>query len=154
MAAEDPYPIRKHPAHGVVFTTNTIVYLTVCTKDRRPWLASEEVHDLLRRVWKQATAWYIGRYVVMPDHLHLFAAPGMPELPLENWVTYWKSQFSKAHKNREHRWQSGHWDTRLRRWESYDQKWQYVVNNPIRHGLVAKSEDWPYQGELFELRWD
>jgi putative transposase len=89
----------------------------------------------------------------MPDHLHLFAAPGQLELPLENWVKYWKSQFSKRHGNRNHRFQTDHWDTRLRREESYEEKWQYVVNNAVRHGLVARAEDWPFQGEIFELRW-
>ena len=39
-------------------------------------------------------------------------------------------------------WQRHFWDTQLRRSESYDQKWQYVVENPVRAGLVARSEDW------------
>jgi putative transposase len=133
--------------------TPTIVFLTVCTKDRQPWLATADNHSLLRRVWTEATAWLVGRYMVMPDHLHLFAAPGHPELSLERWVQYWKSQFSKGHGNRAHRWQTDHWDTRLRSGESYDSKWEYVVNNPVRHGLVARAEDWPYQGEINELRW-
>jgi len=47
----------------------------------------------------------IGQYVLMPDHLHLFAAPnpvGEGEAPAEprsfdSWVRYWKSQFTKHH---------------------------------------------------------
>jgi REP element-mobilizing transposase RayT len=89
----------------------------------------------------------------MPDHLHLFVAPDDPEIPLENWVRYWKSCFSKQHGNREHRWQTDHWDTRLRAEESYDNKWDYVVQNPVRKGLVSEAEQWPFQGEIFELRW-
>lgn len=89
----------------------------------------------------------------MPDHLHLFAAPGQPELSLERWVTYWKSQFSKQVRARQYRWQTDHWDTRLRREESYEAKWEYAVNNPVRHGLVSHPNDWPFQGEIFELRW-
>jgi len=41
----------------------------------------------------------------------------------------------------------------LRRDESYAQKWEYVVNNPVRHGYAARSEDWSFQGELNSLRW-
>jgi len=37
---------------------------------------------------------YVGRYVVMPDHIHLFAAPGELQEPLENWIRFWKSQFN------------------------------------------------------------
>src|SRR4051794_34497053 len=88
-----PLPQRKHPIHRLVPTTAkpTIVFLTVCTKDRRPWLAHPDVHDAFRHVCSNAQAWLVGRYVVMPDHLHLFATPGTPELPLENWIRFWKS---------------------------------------------------------------
>jgi putative transposase len=146
---------RKHPAHGVLILPDqpTIVFLTVCTNGRIPWLAAPEVHDLIRSAWTDATAWMVGRYVIMPDHIHLFAAPSSPELPLENWVRYWKSMFSKKHGRPEHRWQTDHWDTRLRSGESYEEKWRYVVKNPERHKLIERAEDWPYQGEIYELRW-
>ena len=154
-APAEPRPSRRHPDHGILEIPNqsTIIFLTVCTKGRSPWLAAEEHHAILRSVWSEATAWLVGRYVLMPDHLHLFAAPGNPELPLENWVKYWKSQFSKANPNKGKRFQTDHWDTRLRQGDSYDEKWAYVVNNPVRHKLVAQPEDWPYQGVIFDLVW-
>lgn len=84
----------------------------------------------------------------------MFAAPGGLEITFDNWVRYWKSQFRKRHPDQSLRWQTDHWDTRLRSGEGYDQKWEYVVNNPVRHGLVGCAEQWPYRGELHELRWD
>jgi hypothetical protein len=36
---------------------------------------------------------------------------------------------------------------------SYDEKWEYVRSNPVRHSYVTDPADWPYQGELNELRW-
>ena len=131
----------------------TIVFVTVCAKDRRAWLATSAVHETLLRVWREGDAWLVGRYVVMPEHIHLFCAPGALDLPLANWVTYWKSRFTRLHGDPSHRWQSGFWDTRLRRHESYGEKWEYVRNNPVRHGLVTNAEEWPYQGELHELEW-
>ena len=95
----------------------------------------------------------MGRYVLMPDHLHLFAAPGPIDLPLENWIRYWKSQFSKRQQGLGGSWQVDHWDRRLRHEESYEQKWDYVRNNPVRAGLALSPEDWPFQGELNSLRW-
>jgi putative transposase len=130
------------------------VFLTVCTEGRSPWLAAPAVHDLLKDVWRNARAWLVGRYVIMPDHLHLFASPGELDLPFDNWVRYWKSQFTKRHRFRAHAWQTDHWDRRLRSEESYDGSWEYVMNNPVREGLVTSSEAWPFQGELCELRWD
>jgi len=146
---------RSRPAHGVHIDTfkPTIVFLTVCTKDRAPWLACDGVHKLLVEVWRNATAWLVGRYVIMPDHLHLFASPGRPQLPFENWVRYWKSQFTKRHGMPEQRWHSDHWDRRLRNDESYAEKWDYTRLNPVRHGLVARAEDWPFQGEIVSIRY-
>ncbi len=73
--------VRHHPVHGVHISSQkpTIVFLTVCTRNRSPWLATDEHHARLRSVWLQATAWRTGRYVLMPDHLHLLAVPGEPQ---------------------------------------------------------------------------
>jgi hypothetical protein len=35
--------------------------------------------------------------------------------------------------------------------ESYSQKWDYLKENPVRAGLVKKSDDWPFQGEIESL---
>jgi len=147
--------MRKHPVHGVLTVPNqpTIVFLTVCTKNRQPWLAASEVHNLLHSVWTSADAWLVGKYIIMPDHVHLFTAPGHKGIPLKNWVRYWKSQFSKQHGDPHHRWQPDYWDTRLRRSESYAGKWEYVSNNPVRHGLVQRAEDWSFQGQIYDLHW-
>jgi putative transposase len=148
-------PDRRHPSHAIRIRSDApaIVFLTVCTSDRRAWLATPENHAMLRSIWSQATAWRTGRYVLMPDHLHLFAAPGEPALPLENWVQYWKSQLSKVFKNPRRRWQTDHWDRRLRSGERYAEKWEYVRQNPVRRGLVQRADDWPFQGEVFDLDW-
>jgi putative transposase len=146
---------RKKPAHGVWIDPDrpTIVFVTVCTRDRLPWLATEENHRRLCEGWERAKAWLVGRYVLMPDHLHHFAAPGPLDLPLDTWVRYWKSQFTKVHREGSRNWQTDHWDTRLRSEESYEEKCWYVRNNPVRAGLVARAEEWPLQGELNRLEW-
>jgi REP element-mobilizing transposase RayT len=102
-----------------------------------------------------ASAWLVGRYVILPDHLHLFCAPnGIDAPPLERWMRFWKSLATRNMKEKAGTvWQRHHWDRQLRSGESYDDKWEYVRNNPVRHGYVADANDWPYQGELNELRW-
>lgn len=151
----EKFPIRKSPARGidVSWDDSVIVFLTVCTKDRVPWLAREACHELLREVWAESRAWNVGRYVIMPDHIHFFATPGETDVEIEAWIAYWKSQFTKRHGTADHRWQRSFWDRRLRSEVSYEQKWVYVRDNPVRHGLARQWEDWPYQGELLELRW-
>jgi putative transposase len=146
---------RKHPARGVFVSLGqpTIVFLTVCTKGREPWLAQEHVHKSLCDVWSNANAWLVGHYILMPDHLHLFCAPSNLEVSLNTWVAYWKRQLSCLHLPNTGGWQRNCWDTRLRREENYSNKWEYVRQNPVRKNLCANPEDWPYQGELKMLPW-
>ena len=49
-------------------------------------------------------------------------------------------------------WQEEFFDHVLRSSESYSEKWNYVRNNPLRHGLIANADDWPWQGQIEELR--
>ena len=50
-------------------------------------------------------------------------------------------------------WQKTFFDHLLRSSESYSEKWNYVRENPVRAGLVANAEDWPYVGEIFALEY-
>ena len=154
-AAGKDFPVRHRPTSGVFISSlgPTIVFVTVCTANRRPWLAQPVAHDALQRGWRAAESWLVGRYLLMPDHMHFFCAPRDESVPLARWVTYWKRLFTLETRNKEWEWQSHAWDTRLRRSESYAEKWDYVSNNPVRQKLVDRSEDWPYQGVLNELRW-
>jgi len=151
---KDP-PKRSHPTHGVRESTDgpTVVFLTVCTRHRVAWLADELVEKQLIHAWQQAQAWQVGRYVLMPDHIHLFAAFKDTAFDLDRWVRYWKSLFSKLHNHPDHRWQTDHWDTRMRSVSQFQEKWDYVKENPVRAGLVVESKLWPYQGTVFDWVW-
>jgi len=146
---------RHAPTRGVRIELGqpTIVFVTICTEKRQPWLTGPEVHSALVATWSAATAWLVGGYVLMPDHLHLFCAPRDLEMPLVNWVTYWKRQFTRRKVPGAGEWQRLFWDRRLRREESYAEKWAYVRENPLRAGLVKPGEAWPYEGVLNALRW-
>lgn len=148
-------PERGRPVHQPIIADgarSVIVFLTVCTADRQPILASPDMYELLLQAWQKADHWLVGRYVVMPDHIHLFCAPGTnPPESLQSWISYWKRLvfFSQGGSF----WQKNFWDTQLRHHESYDAKWKYVRQNPVRAGLVKHTDEWPYQGELNLLRW-
>ena len=155
MDTEHSHPTRKYPSKGVLILPNqpTIAFVTICAKKRIAWLADRECHSALRKAWAEADGWLVGRYVVMPDHIHLFAAPGAKDIEIEPWVQFWKSLVTRNLKDRAKGWQKGCLHHRLRRDESYEQKWQYVLDNPVRKGLVQDSRDWPFQGELEVLPW-
>ena len=148
-------PQRKHPSKGVLYfeSNPTIMFDTVCTKGRNSFLDNNEVHELLTEIWKETKGWIVGRYVLMPDHIHFFAGATEPFIEYENWVRYWKSQFTKRYEGNKFYWQANHWDRRMRDEEQYEEKWLYVLQNPVRHGLVSDADNWKFKGELNNLRW-
>ena len=148
--------VRKRPAHGVYISpvNPTIVYVTVCCDKRVPWLTTDHHHELLLDIWQDTSHWVVGRYVLMPDHLHLIAAPQDNAVEFDAWVKYWKSQFTKRNKNPKCVWQTDHWDTRIRSVSHFEERSIYMFDNPLRAGLVSDSEAWPFKGLVHELRWE
>jgi putative transposase len=89
----------------------------------------------------------VGRYVIMPDHIHLFVR-GTLDFCLRQWVRMLRRALATRIVAVPPHWQPGFFDHLLRNDESYAQKWEYVRQNPVRAGLVESAEDWPYQGEI------
>jgi hypothetical protein len=74
----EPESGRKHPPHHPFVERHNepiIIFLTICSKDRKRILASADVVSVLRNAWASAKSWLLGHYVIMPDHVHLFCAP-------------------------------------------------------------------------------
>jgi len=146
---------RRTPAKGVHVSLDgpNWVFLTVCTDKRERWLAQPSVQRALHNIWTNtATAWLVSDYLPMPDHLHLFCAPCELKFTIERWIAFWKDRFAKIHPDTG-TFQEVGFHHRLRDKESYAQKWQYVRENPTRHGLVERPEDWPFFGRVHEIRW-
>jgi REP-associated tyrosine transposase len=95
----------------------------------------------------------VGRYVILPDHLHLFVA--LPDdLKLGEWVGTLKRVLARSLERSESSdpvWQRGFFDHVLRSNESYAEKWNYVRENPVRAGLINKVDDWPFCGEIVNI---
>ena len=145
---------RRQPAKGVLIDRGkaTIVFVTVCAAHRAERLANDSVHQALLRAWREADAWIIRAYVIMPDHLHLFCSPVDEEVAIERWVTFWKRRFRTHVAANAPRFQSAAFHHRLRQDESYSAKWEYVRANPVRAGLVQTPAEWRFGGVLNELR--
>ena len=132
-----------------------IYFITTCTFKRRAILVSKEVAAMLIDEWLDAHSrhgWAIGRYVIMPNHVHFFCSAELGDKPLPIFMQRWKGWTSKriarelklSGRVRQEEFS----DHVLRSSESYSQKWDYVKENPVRAGLVQSSFEWPWQGEV------
>jgi putative transposase len=153
-------PARKQPAHHPPLhkpTCSTIIFLTVCTKNRRKILARHEVHELLLTCWSGADSGIVGRYVIMPEHIHLFCSPADRfQTPLSKWIFRWRAAVTRQWPDESEKpiWQKDFFDRQLHKGESYEQKWNYVFENPVRAGFVKNPMAWVYQGEVNPLSWN
>lgn len=84
--------------------------------------------------------WWIDLFLLMPDHVHALLAFPKAE-GLGTVIRMWKGYQTKVLNLR---WQEGFFDHRIRSYESAEEKRHYIRMNPVRVGLVEKSEDWPY----------
>jgi len=138
-----------------------LYFVTFNTLLKRPLLANDSVHTAFRNYAERGLEFNVatGRYVLMPDHVHVFVRIGR-DMALRRWESGLKHCLGKALSGLGHKptempgailksfWQPGFFDRLLRRDESYAQKWDYVWRNPVRAKLVGRPEDWPYQGEV------
>ena len=141
-----------------VWIENPIYFLTVCVVRRRPLLTKPSVAEELRLAWVQSPelhGWAVGRYVIMPDHVHFFARAHADAKSLAGFMRDWKKwtsrRISGALSVPAPIWQPEYFEHVLRSAASYGEKWHYVFANPVRAGLVTQSEDWPFAGECTRL---
>jgi REP element-mobilizing transposase RayT len=117
-------------------------FLTICAKNRSmgPLLpVAPRLLDAIR-VYQDLGKWWVHLAVVMPDHVHLLA--GFPaEGGFAATVRYWK-HWTTRHLGIE--WQRDFFDHRLRREESVREKADYILQNPVRAGLVDDWHRWPH----------
>jgi putative transposase len=155
-------PQRQNPALGVRINLgqSNIVLLTITTERRKPWLANQIAHKLLRETWAEANTWLVGDYLLMPDHLHCFCAPSDFHFTIEKWIQYWKREFAMRQKRLAGtlapppwKFQSRGWHHRLRDGDNYSTKWLYMQENPVRKNLCTRIGDWPFKGKIFDLMW-
>lgn len=136
-----------------------IYFLTTCVANRHQILAQDVSAKILTESLHSASSihgWIVGRYVIMPDHMHFFATPKTDAKSLSSFIRDWKKwttrQLHAGGIGKPVVWQAEFFDHVLRSGDSYNEKWHYVRDNPVRAGLVHSADAWPYSGECEVLR--
>ena len=137
-----------HDPPHFIGTEDAIFFITICCEQRgENQLCQPEVAKVLfesARVYWERNLWGLPLMPLMPDHLHMLATFG-PDAAMRKVVRNWK-RYTTNHA-RIH-WQRDFFDHRLRDDENFKDKATYILNNPVRAGLVTRFEDWPYQIQL------
>lgn len=118
------------------------------------WLRDERVAqmvaDSLRH--RQDTIWSLIAYCVMPNHVHIVFTPiagpdgRYPTVTsiLQSFKGYTAYNANRLLGQHEGFWQHESYDHWVRDEDEFARIVAYVVNNPVKAGLVERWEDWPW----------
>jgi hypothetical protein len=142
-----------------IWIDHPIYFVTTCTFRRRRILVSESVAAILVDEWSAARGrhgWAVGRYVIMPDHVHFFCSAELDAKPLPAFmqsVVEAVDQQTNGARTRDlrSRLAAGILRPRFALERELQPKWEYVRENPDRAGLAADDDHWPWQGEVENL---
>jgi len=142
----DQLPCRKRLFHTTPqwVTDGQVFFITVCCKTRNTNQLCQK--DSARAIfnalefYQGKQQWFCRLVLLMPDHLH-----GLFSFPNDNDWTKKMTSFKRfTAKNASIKWQDGFFDHRIRKGESISQKAEYIINNPIRAGLISDTSEWAW----------
>lgn len=95
-------------------------------------------------------------YCLMPDHLHILIGPKETGFSMLTFVDQFKGKSTRtswAYGWQGKLWQPRSYDHLVRRSEDLQVIARYIMNNPVRKGLVESSEADRWSGMLDPLPW-
>jgi len=134
--------------------SSNIYYVTICAFNGKKLFQHEGVAKTIvdELDFRQGTSKEIKLYCycLMPDHLHLLLSLSEQyQRSLQNWVAAFK-RYNARIVNLLYEisplWQKNFYEHVVRKDESLFQITEYILNNPVRKGLVLNRQDYPYCG--------
>ncbi|MGA0094112.1 MAG: REP-associated tyrosine transposase [Chthoniobacterales bacterium] len=85
--------------------------------------------------------WFIHLFLLMPDHLHALLSFPRQTNGIQHVIKNWKAWTAKHLRIK---WQRDFFEHRLRADEGATEKFNYILANPVRAGLVDSAVAWPW----------
>jgi REP element-mobilizing transposase RayT len=148
------FPARPERLHGFPYDEpGPVFHCRIGCRDRIGYFAQAEcaqmVVEALRFRHDQSAE--ILAFCVMPDHVHLLLSLRRHGQPLSRWVgdlKRWIVRRAMTELGRELAWQPNFFEHVLRDCEDVTTIARYILQNPVRLGLVARWQDYPWCGSL------
>jgi putative transposase len=136
-----PWGLKRYQqtgrAHFVTFSCYRRLQLFVADYEKRLF------EKALERV-RCEYGWYIYGYVVMPEHVHLLVSEPERGTLAEAITSLKQGVARRLVAGAEHFWQKRYYDHNVRSAESFTNKLRYIHRNPVKRGLCADPEQWPW----------
>lgn len=128
---------------------NQAYFVTVVTKGREPIFADEANCRCLMTACKEVFAYHpfrLAALVILPDHWHGILRP-YPNIVIETVVGAIKQNVWRqmcAMQKRPSCWQPRFLDHRIRNDDDLAHHLEYMRQNPVKHDLTARPEEYPW----------
>ena len=152
------YPKRPPRLTTLFSGVKPFYFVTFNTHDRRSILANDTIHTRFLEFCIEAKnhGVFVGTYVIMPEHIHLFVWINLESCGLKKWIKSLKCilgiNLTQLNVKSPY-WQQGFFDHVLRNSDSYREKSIYMMNNPVRAELCKTSDEWKYKGTINNIYW-
>ena len=122
--------------------------MTTDTWQRRALFRNSDSASIVEEAifrYRDQGVYFVHRHVVMPDHLHVILTPG-ETTTLEKAVQLIKGGSSREIGKRPGMrfpvWHAGFTEQQIRDQHDFESHTRYIDQNPVKAGLVEKSEDY------------
>ena len=139
--------------------------LTFCTHFRQPAFLDDDLAVATLGQFRTTAAedhFAILAYCLMPDHVHLLVEGRSERSDFRGLIKSLKQSSGQRHaaRTKQRLWQEGYWDRVLRPDDDAKKIARYIVENPVRAGMVRCAVDYPLVGsdvwtleELIDSLW-
>jgi putative transposase len=120
-------------------------FLTFSCHDRLPYLSYPAAYTSFLSALSTTLRTYrfdLYGYVLMPEHVHLLVTEPV-ERPLSTAIQALKVSVAKRSTQRPF-WLPRYYDRNIRNRSERTDVLEYIHDNPVKRGLVASPEEWPW----------
>lgn len=126
---------------------------TFCTENRKLLFGQEQIVDKFVEILKEAGNKYNCKnwvYIFMPDHIHIVNEGISDDSDLWKMVNLFKQKtgYWLLQNKKEIKWQKDYFDHIHREEENLREHIRYILDNPVRKGLVSDWKDYPLKGSI------
>ena len=126
----------------------TFHFVTFSCYRRRPllnFIAAYECFEHQLEAVRQQLQFAVIGYVLMPEHVHMLVSePHTALLAVALQVLKQRTSRQLTKHNEAQFWQRRYYDFNIWSDQKTQEKLRYMHRNPVRRGLVASPEDWPW----------
>ncbi|MHC4198309.1 MAG: REP-associated tyrosine transposase [Planctomycetota bacterium] len=138
---------------GFDYSQRRPYFVTICTRDGRPVLHDELAKNMVSCLseLKVSCDFKLYAYCIMPDHVHLLLSPGDSMSSLPKVIQAFKSVSTREYRANGAKsllWQTYFYDHVVRKEADLNKVAKYILENPVREGMVKDWQDYPFCGPV------